>query len=260
MIVSFLEGDPDQPLVTGRTYHGVNTAPYPLPEHKTRTVIRTQSHQAEGFNELRFEDEAGEEQIWLHAQKDLALLTLNNRTEEIQNDSHLKIRNDRISEIDNDDHHTVHGHRHAQVDGDDHLTISGTRHERVGQAQLVEAGQEVHQKAGAKTVIDAGAEITLKAGGSFVKLDPSGVTISGPQVRINSGGSPGVGSGQAVMNAVLPGHVKPEQHERIAPLQQNQLMTAALQGAAVVEICQRLKDGTNDNVHACALGEQCPCR
>ncbi len=79
VIVSFLEGDPDQPLVTGRTYHAINTAPYRLPEHKTRTVIRTQSHKAEGFNELRFEDEAGEEQIWLHAQKDLELLTLNDR-------------------------------------------------------------------------------------------------------------------------------------------------------------------------------------
>ncbi|WP_278369735.1 bacteriophage T4 gp5 trimerisation domain-containing protein, partial [Vreelandella titanicae] len=74
VIVSFLEGDPDQPLVTGRTYHAVNTPPYPLPANKTRTVIRTQSHKSEGFNELRFEDATGEEQIWLHAQKDLELL------------------------------------------------------------------------------------------------------------------------------------------------------------------------------------------
>ncbi len=205
VIVSFLEGDPDQPLVTGRTYHAVNTAPYPLPEHKTRTVLRTQSHKADGFNELRFEDEAGEEQIWLHAQKDLELLTLNDRTEEIRNDSHLKVHNDRISEIDNDDHHTVHHNRHTQVDGDDNLIIDGTRHEKVGQSQLMEAGREIHQVSGGKTVIDAGAEITLKAGGSFVKLDPSGITIVGAQVKINSGGSPGVGSGQAATTALLPG-------------------------------------------------------
>jgi type VI secretion system secreted protein VgrG len=204
VIVSFLEGDPDQPLVTGRTYHAVNTAPYPLPEHKTRTVIRTQSHKADGFNELRFEDEAGEEQIWLHAQKDLELLTLNDRTEEIRNDSHLKVHNDRISEIDNDDHHTVHHNRHTQVDGDDHLMIDGTRHEKIGQAQLLEAGQEIHHKAGMKVVIEAGAEITLKAGGSFLKIDPSGVTIVGPQVKINSGGSPGSGSGQAVLDPLRP--------------------------------------------------------
>ncbi|PRY64232.1 hypothetical protein B0H98_106144 [Vreelandella songnenensis] len=98
----------------------------------------------------------------------------------------------------------MHGNRYTQVDGDDHLIISGTRHEKVGQAQLVEVGQEVHQKAGVKTVIDAGAEITLKAGGSFVKLDPSGVTIVGPQVRINSGGNPGKGSGQAVLKPLKP--------------------------------------------------------
>ncbi|RCV86323.1 type VI secretion system tip protein TssI/VgrG, partial [Billgrantia montanilacus] len=79
VIVSFLEGDPDQPLITGRTYHAVNTPPYALPEHKTRTVIRTQSHKGDGFNELRFEDEAEREQIWLHAQKDLELLTNHDR-------------------------------------------------------------------------------------------------------------------------------------------------------------------------------------
>ncbi len=128
VIVSFLEGDPDQPLVTGRTYHAVNTAPYTLPEHKTRTVLRTQSHKAEGFNELRFEDEAGEEQIWLHAQKDLELLTLNDRIEETRNDSFLKVNNDRISEIDNDDHHTVHGNRFEHTEGQQHLSVDGTLH------------------------------------------------------------------------------------------------------------------------------------
>ncbi|BBI63346.1 hypothetical protein HSBAA_46520 [Vreelandella sulfidaeris] len=126
VIVSFLEGDPDQPLITGRTYRAVNTAPYQLPEHKTRTVLRTQSHKAEGFNELRFEDEAGEEQIWLHAQKDLELLTLNDRIEEIRNDSFLKVNNDRISEIDNDDHHTVHGNRFEHTEGQQHP--HGARH------------------------------------------------------------------------------------------------------------------------------------
>ncbi|EWH03169.1 hypothetical protein Q427_04775 [Halomonas sp. BC04] len=215
MIISYLEGDPDQPLITGRTYHAVNTPPYELPEHKTRTVIRTQSHQGEGFNELRFEDEAEREQIWLHAQKDLELLTNHNRTEEIGNDSHLTVHHHRISEIHHDDHLTVHGQRHTQVDGDDHLIVGGTRHEKTARAQLVEAGQEVHHKAGSKTVIDAGAEITLKAGGSFIKLDPSGITIVGAQVKINSGGSPGSGSGQGAATALLPGAATAEASEDV---------------------------------------------
>jgi|TARA_R110000850_G_scaffold113968_2_gene228640 type VI secretion system secreted protein VgrG len=253
VIISFLEGDPDQPLVTGRTYHAVNTAPYPLPENKTRTVIRTQSHKAEGFNELRFEDEAGEEQIWLHAQKDLELLTLNDRTEEIRNDSHLRVHNDRISEIDNNDHHTVHNNRHTQVDGDDHLTIDGTRHEKIGQAQLLEAGQEIHHKAGMKVVIEAGAEITLKAGGSFLKIDPSGVTIVGPQVKINSGGSPGNGSGQAAQGPRLPGQATAETHEAVPHVTHEALLEATAVEASIVQLCQKQTDGS------CPLAD-CPCR
>ncbi|WP_431024834.1 type VI secretion system Vgr family protein [Halomonas sp. H5] len=238
VIVSFLEGDPDQPIITGRTYHAVNTPPYALPEHKTRTVLRTQSHQGEGFNELRFEDQADQEQIWLHAQKDLELLTHNDRTEEIGNDSHLKVRHDRIGEIDSDDHLTVHGNRHAQVDGDDHLIVGASRHERYGRAQLVEAGQEVHHKAGMKVVIEAGAEITLQAGGSFVKLDPSGVTISGASVKINSGGSPGAGSGQAAEAPQLPRQATAESHTVVAPIRHRAQLTSLLKAPASCEICE----------------------
>ncbi len=215
VLVSYLEGDPDQPLITGRIYNAVSTPPYELPAHKTRTVIRTQSHQGEGFNELRFDDEAGQEQIWLHAQKDLELLTHNDRTEEIGHDSHLTVHRHRISEIHADDHLTVRGQRHLKVDGDDHLIVGATRHEKTARAQLVEAGQEIHHQAGSKTVIDAGAEITLKAGGSFLKLDPSGITIVGAQVKINSGGSPGSGSGQGAAAALLPGAATPEASEDV---------------------------------------------
>ncbi|MGO2241452.1 MAG: type VI secretion system Vgr family protein [Halomonas sp.] len=220
VIVSFLEGDPDQPLVTGRTYHAVNTAPYPLPEHKTRTVLRTQSHKAEGFNELRFEDEAGEEQIWLHAQKDLELLTLNDRIEEIRNDSFLQVKNDRISEIDNDDHHTVHGNRFEHTEGQQHFSVDGSLHIKVGQAWLSESGRELHIKAGQKVVLEASDELTLNAGGSFLKLDSSGITIVGPKVSVNAGGSPGNGTGQAVEGPLFPGHAVAEGHEKVlAPKQ-----------------------------------------
>ncbi|MEL4363715.1 bacteriophage T4 gp5 trimerisation domain-containing protein, partial [Shewanella algae] len=99
VIVSFLDGDPDQPIITGRAFHAVNQVPYVLPAHKTRTVLKTQSHKGEGSNELRFEDEAGEEEIYLHAQKDLNLLTENDRHEHIKHDSHLDVDNERRSRI-----------------------------------------------------------------------------------------------------------------------------------------------------------------
>ncbi|MDN3554505.1 type VI secretion system Vgr family protein [Halomonas maura] len=240
VIVSFLEGDPDQPLITGRTYHAVNTPPYSLPEHKTRTVLRTQTHQGEGFNELRFEDQHDQEQIWVHAQKDLELLTENDRTEEIRRDSHLKVKRDRIEELDRDDHLTVHGERRSQIDGDDHLSVGQTRHEKIGRSQLVEAGSEVHHKAGMKVVVEAGAEITLKAGGSFVKLDPSGVTIVGPSVKINSGGSPGSGTGQSAQAPILPGEVEPA--PQFTPIKAPQ-HAALLQQQALCPVCESGSEG-----------------
>src|SRR5690554_2741415 len=202
VIVSFLDGDPDQPIITGRTYHATNTPPYALPEHKTRTTLKTQTHKGEGSNELRFEDEADKEQIYIHAQKDLDLLTENNRTEVIQNDSHLTVENDRFSHVKSSEHLTVDGEKRQTIGADCSQTIGGTLHQKSGSATLCEAGSEVHHKAGAKVVLDAGAEITISGGGSFIKLDPSGVTLSGPGIKVNSGGAPGSGSGQG---AVMPG-------------------------------------------------------
>jgi type VI secretion system secreted protein VgrG len=197
VIVSFLDGDPDQPIITGRTHHATNTPPYSLPEHKTRTTLKTQTHKGEGSNELRFEDEADKEQIYIHAQKDLDLLTKNNRTQVIKNDCHLTVENDRFSHVKGNEHTTVDGEHREKIGGDCCLTVNGSYHSKLGKAQLIEAGNEIHHKAGMKIVIEAGAEVTLKAGGSFVKVDPSGVTISGPLVRMNSGGGPGSGSAVA---------------------------------------------------------------
>jgi len=204
VIVSFLDGDPDQPIITGTTHHATNTPPYSLPEHKTRTTLKTQTHKGEGSNELRFEDEADKEQVYIHAQKDLDLLTENNRTEVIKNDSHLTVENDRFSQVKANDHTTVDGEHREKIGGDYSLTVNGSHHSKLGKAQLVEAGNEIHHKAGMKIVIEAGAEVTLKAGGSFVKVDPSGVTISGPLVRMNSGGGPGSGASAAAKVPVLP--------------------------------------------------------
>ena len=209
VIVSFLDGDPDQPIITGRTHHVTNTPPYGLPEHKTRTTLKTKTHKGEGSNELRFEDEADEEQIYVHAQKDLDLRTEHNRTEVIKNDSHLTVENNRFSQIKGDDHCTVGGDKRESIGGDCSQSIGGTFHQKSARTIASEAGTRVHHKAGAKVVLDAGAEITISAGGSFIKLDPSGVTLSGPGIKINSGGGPGSGGGQSVADPALPNHLQP---------------------------------------------------
>ena len=85
VIVEHLRGDPDKPIVTGCVYNGANRPPYELPKHKTRSTFKTDTHQGTGFNELRFEDERGREEIFVHAQKDRNEKILHNHTERIDN-------------------------------------------------------------------------------------------------------------------------------------------------------------------------------
>ncbi|MFV8571594.1 bacteriophage T4 gp5 trimerization domain-containing protein, partial [Marinobacter sp. SBS5] len=128
----------------------------------------------------------------------------NNRTEVIKNDSHLTVANNRFSHTQGNSHHTTDGEHRESIGADYSLTVNGSHHNKQGKNQLVEAGTEIHHKAGMKIVIEAGAEVTLKAGGSFVKVDPSGVTVSGPLVRMNSGGGPGSGSATAEQEPLKP--------------------------------------------------------
>ncbi|ELE2166555.1 type VI secretion system tip protein VgrG [Vibrio fluvialis] len=207
VIVSFLNGDPDQPIVTGRTYHATNTAPYTLPDNKTKTVLRTETHQGQGYNELSFEDQAGSEQIYLHAQKDFDGLIENDHTSVIKHDKHLTVENDSFTQIKNNQHLTVGGESCESVTGNRTLMVEGSLHVKTGSVWVNESGTEVHIKAGQKVVIEAGSEITVKAGGSFVKVDPAGVHLSGAGVNLNSGGSPGSGSGFSGQAATLPGNL-----------------------------------------------------
>ncbi|RJG37156.1 type VI secretion system Vgr family protein, partial [Motilimonas pumila] len=206
VIVHFLEGDPDQPIITGRTYHATHKPPYTLPDHKTRTVLRTETHKGEGYNELRFEDQAGQEEIYIHAQKDHNTLVENDQSEHIKRDQH--------STVDRHQYHLTKGNQHLTVDGEARTLIEQdctwlldkNLHQKIGQNWHCQVGEEMHQQAGNKVVIDAGVEITLSGGGSFIKLDPAGVHLVGPAINLNSGGSAGSGSGYAGVQAEL---VKP---------------------------------------------------
>lgn len=245
VIVSFLEGDPDQPIITGRTFHATNRPPYELPANKTRTVLRTETHQGEGFNELRFEDQAGQEEIYIHGQKDLNLLIENDAAWHIKHDEHRDIDNERVTRIKANNHLTVEGEKRDQIKADYSLTVDACLHQKLGQSLLVEAGSEVHHKAGMKIVMEAGAELTLKVGGSFVKIDPSGVTLSGGSIKMNSGGSPGSGSGWGGQMPIQPGAVevvaplKPPLFKAMPPLEKPVcipcMLRAMAQGDAVVK-------------------------
>lgn len=202
VLVSFINGDPDQPVVVGSLYNAVNRPPYALPKHKTRSTTKTNSSPgSKGFNEIRFEDKKGQEQIAVFAEKDIDNRVKNDRREHIEHDRHLIVEKERFEHIKNNKHLIIDNDQHIEIGQDAHLSVSQTHHTRVGQDFYLDAGNEIHIKAGNKLVFDAGEMLSMTAGGSVMKSDAGGIGFNGSTIRINEGGSPGTGSGA---NPVVP--------------------------------------------------------
>lgn len=196
VIVDFLEGDPDQPIITGCVYNPDTMPPYTLPDEKTKSTIKSNSSKGGGgFNEFRFEDKKGSEQIFIHAEKDQDIRVKNDCKEIINHDRHLIIENDQYEKVKKDKHMQVGGDHNEKVGGTMSLNVGSNLQEKVSQNYALDSGMEVHIKAGMKAVIEAGVQLTLKVGGNFVDISPAGVTIQGTMVLINSGGAAGSGSG-----------------------------------------------------------------
>jgi len=196
VIVDFIEGDPDRPIITGRVYNGVSMPPYELPAEKTKSAIKTNSYKGGGgFNELRFEDKKGQEQIFIHAQKNEDIRIKNDLLEWVGNDSHRIVKRDHMEDISGDKHLHVKGDQNEKVDGTVSLKAGMDVQEKVGMNYALNAGMEIHLKAGMNLVVEAGATLTLKVGGNFININPAGVFIQGTMVLINSGGAAGAGAG-----------------------------------------------------------------
>jgi type VI secretion system secreted protein VgrG len=195
-VVHFIEGDPDQPIITGCVYNAEMMPPYTLPDEKTKMTIKSNSSKGgAGFNELRFEDKKGEEQIFIHAEKNQDIRVKNDVMETIKHDRHLIVENDQYEKVKKDKHLQVGGDQNEKVDGTVSLKVGSDLQEKVGSNYALDAGTAVHIKAGTSAVIEAGAALTLKVGGNFVNISSAGVTISGSMILINSGGAAGSGAG-----------------------------------------------------------------
>jgi type VI secretion system secreted protein VgrG len=132
VIVDFLEGDPDRPIITGRVYNGDNMPPYDLPENKTQSGIKSRSTKGgspNNFNELRFEDKKGSEEVYLQAEKDYEIL--------VKNDEHRIVGHDRTEEVKNDETITIDGNRTETVHKNELITIDGTRTETVSKDETI---------------------------------------------------------------------------------------------------------------------------
>src|SRR5258706_2303994 len=135
VIVDFLEGDPDQPIIIGRVYNADQMPPYALPANMTQTGIKSRSSKGGGaanFNEIRFEDKKGSEQVFLHAEK--------NQDIEVENDETKWVGHDRKKTIDNDENVEVKNNRTEKVGVDEKITIGSNRTEDVGVNEKITIG------------------------------------------------------------------------------------------------------------------------
>ncbi len=147
VIVSFLEGNPDRPIITGRVYHGINTPPYALPDHKTRTVFKSLSSPGGGgFNELRVEDKKGEEEIYAHAEKDVNVYVKNDWKEHILHDWHQTVDNFTYALTKGETHETLKDQRKTEQFANENLTIHADRHTKIDGKDLAKIGTELHRQ------------------------------------------------------------------------------------------------------------------
>ncbi|MFG0410008.1 type VI secretion system Vgr family protein [Pseudomonas sp. FYR_11] len=152
VIIQYVNGDPDQPMITGRTYCGNQLPPYDLPDHKTRMTIKSQTHKGDGFNELRFEDELGKEEVFIHAQKD--------QNTKVNNNQSLSVGVDRTQQVGQDETIAIGRNRLRVVKANDTLKVGGGKNDLVAGDYEIEAGNTLRLKCG-KTLIEMHANGTL---------------------------------------------------------------------------------------------------
>lgn len=210
VIVDFLNGDPDQPIIMGRTYHQDNRSPGSLPGTKTQMTIRSKTYKGEGFNEMRFEDATGQEQLYMHAQKDMQTEVLNDKTTTVNHDhtetvdnnqtvtvkvgqtvnvgskkegghdQKVTIANDQSITVQNNQKLDVMQDRVKNIGGNQTTIITGSDTETVTKDQKVTVKENYTLDVTKVTTIKSGEKITFICGSSSITLECGGkITISG---------------------------------------------------------------------------------
>jgi type VI secretion system secreted protein VgrG len=177
VVVHFLEGDPDRPLIVGCVYNGENHPPYELPKEKTKSTIKSNTSPSDGgFNEFRFEDLKGKEQVFLQAQRNHDVL--------VKKDQSITVGNDRTKTIKGDEHIQVHKNREATITKNDKLVVEGNQNIEVhGGTGLTVDVDKIYR-------LEAGEKLILKVAESTIVMTADGIWINGAVVKLNCDGKP----------------------------------------------------------------------
>ncbi|BBP62918.1 type IV secretion protein Rhs [Pseudomonas sp. Cab53] len=236
VLVGFIDGDVDKPVVVGCLPNGANPVPLDLPADKTRSILRSQSSPGGGgYNELRIEDRKGAEEIYLRAQRDWTQHVLHDQRVQVDHERSIVVTGASRHELKADELRTTHGRRQVEVRQDDHLRVIGERHIHVT-SQALSAAQQYHVGAGQQVVLDAGVSATIQAGGHWINIGAGGIFSSVP---IEVGGAP-----MAVMGAAPGVSRGPESPLAAAAPRLSLGQILSLQGQApFCEECERCRMG-----------------
>jgi type VI secretion system secreted protein VgrG len=198
VIVSYLEGDPDRPVVTGAVYNAQQVVPYTLPDQQTRSTIKSNTSKGgQGFNEIRFEDKKDSEEMYFHAQKDQKIEVLHDRTKEIGNNEKSTIKGTRDQTITGDETHTdeanfthkVTGNYELKVTGNLTIDVTGSVTVKSAQAMTHETQMSMTNKAAMSLTNEAQMSMTNKAGMSLTNEAQLAITNKGGASNtVESGG------------------------------------------------------------------------
>lgn len=214
VIVSFLEGDPDQPIVTGRVYNGESKSPYDLPANKTQSGIKSRSSKdggAANFNEIRFEDQKGSEQLFVHAEKNYDIEVENDETHWVGNDrartvdrdESVLVKRDRTMKIDRDKTETVVRDKSITVTGRHHETIARTMEINVGSSLSENVAVNYSEVVGAAMELTVGAALAISVGGVMTEaVGGAKAQTVGGSFNESTGGSKTVSVGSALSESV----------------------------------------------------------
>ncbi|QDC10317.1 type VI secretion system tip protein VgrG [Oceanicola sp. D3] len=195
VIVEFLEGDPNKPVVTGCVYNGDNAPPYEQPGDKNWNGIKSNSTLGGGgYNELVFNDTKGDELFRQHAQYDMETKVLNNERREVDVNRTTTIGNDETRHVKNDETHTIDNNNTYLIKGDENRTVNKNRETNididetlnVGGNQLTEVSGTSTLNAQSDISISSLTKITLTVGGSSITIEPASIKLSSPMIDVNA--------------------------------------------------------------------------
>ncbi|HET7795846.1 MAG TPA: type VI secretion system tip protein TssI/VgrG [Rhizobacter sp.] len=177
VIVDFLEGDPDQPIITGRVYNADQMPPWELPANATQSGILTRSSKGGSYdnaNAIRFEDKKGSEQLWIHAEKNQDIEVENDethwvghdRTKTVDHDETVHVKHDRTETVDNNETITIGVNRTEKVGSNEVISIGSNRTEDVGSNETITIGSNRTESVGANESITIGSNRTVSIGAS----------------------------------------------------------------------------------------------